>query len=82
MDNLYNNDKLCRTAYAENKLLHGVARTHGRGVPEEIIQQEVKIKKKQDKVRGEVKVVVMKGDAICPDMLVYSLYDTNPVHII
>ena len=45
MDNLYNNGKLCRDVYVEKKLLHGLARTHGRGVPEEIIQQEVKNKK-------------------------------------
>ena len=37
MDNLYNNVNLSRAAYAEKKLLHGVAKTDGRGVPEEII---------------------------------------------
>ena len=38
MDNLYSNGKLCKAAYAEKKLLHGVARTYGRGVPVGIIQ--------------------------------------------
>ena len=82
MDNLYNNVKLCKDVNTENKLLHGVARTHGQGVPEEIIQQEVKSKKKQDEVRGEVKLVVMKGDAKCPDVLAFSIYEKRPVHII
>ena len=52
MDNLYNNVKLCRDVNGEKKLLHDVARTHGKGVTEEIIQQEVKSNKKQDKVIG------------------------------
>ena len=42
----------------------------------------MKSKGKQYKVRVEVKVVVIKGDAKCPDVLACSLYDTNPVHII
>ena len=66
----------------EKKLLHGVYRTHGRGVTEKVIQQDVKSKKKQDKVREEVKVVVMKGDATYPDYIACILYDTNIVHII
>ena len=78
MDNLYNSGKLCRSIYAEKKRLHGVDRVYGQGVPEDIIHQEAKSKKKQDKVRGEVKVVVMKGDTTCP----YFLHDTNPLHII
>ena len=82
MDNLYNNIKLCRVEYTEKKPLHDAARTHGRGVPYEIIHQEVKSKGKQYEVRGAVKVAVMKGDATCPDVLACSLYDTNPVHII
>ena len=45
MNNLYNNVKLFRAAYVENKPLHGVYRTHGLGVQEEIIQQEVKSNK-------------------------------------
>ena len=49
MDNLYNNSKLFRAKYAENKLLHGVARTHGRSVLEETIQKEVKSKKYRTK---------------------------------
>ena len=42
MDHLYNNGKLCRAEYAEKKRLHGVDSTHGIGVTEEIIHQEVK----------------------------------------
>ena len=49
MDNLYNNSKLFRAEYAEKKLLHGVARTYGRGVLEYIIQKEVKSKKYRKK---------------------------------
>ena len=82
MDNLYNSDNLCRYAYAENKLVRGVARTHGQGVLDEIIQQGMKSKKKQDEARGEVKVAVMKGDTTCPDMLVCILFEKNLVHII
>ena len=33
-------------------------------------------------MRGEVKVVVMKGEAKYPDVLACSIYDTNPVYII
>ena len=82
MNSLYNNGKVCRAAYMGKKLFHGVARTHGRCVPEKIIQQEVKSKEKQDKVRGEVKVAVMKVDANFLDVLVCSLYETKPVHLI
>ena len=42
----------------------------------------MKIKKKQDEVSGEVKLAAIKGDAICPNVLECSIYDTNPVHII
>ena len=74
MNNLYDNVKLYRSAYAENELFPVVARTHGRGVPEEIIQQ--------DEVRREVKLAVMKGDATCTYVFACSLYDTNTVQII
>ena len=36
---------------------------------------------KQDKVRGYLKMTVMKGDATFTDVLACSLYDTNPVQI-
>ena len=42
----------------------------------------MKIKEKQDEVRVEAKVVVIKVDATCPDMILCSLYDTNTVYII
>ena len=65
----------------ENKLLHGVDRKYGRCVPEGIIQQEVDRNKKQDKLKGEGKLVVMKGDVTCPDVLVCSIYVIKPLHI-
>ena len=45
MDDLYNNVKLLRAEYGENKLLRGVARAHGIGVKEENILQEVNSKR-------------------------------------
>ena len=33
-------------------------------------------------MRVEAKVVVIKVDATCPDMILCSLYDTNTVYII
>ena len=51
MDHLYNNIKLYRAVYAGGKY-HGVARTHGQGVPEKIVQKEVNSKKRQGEVRG------------------------------
>ena len=63
-------------------MLHGVDRTHGQGMPEEIIQQEVNSQRKQDEIRREVKVVVMKGDTTFTYVLACSICDTNPVHII
>ena len=59
-----------------------MSRTHGQGVPEEIIQQGVKSKKKYVETRGEVKLAVIKGDATYPNVIPCSLYDTNPVRII
>ena len=37
---------------------------------------------KQDEVRGEVKVAVIKGDATFPDVIACIIYDTKLVHII
>ena len=51
MDNFYNSDNLCKDVYAEKKMFHGVDRTHGQGVPEEIIEQEVQSKKKGQRER-------------------------------
>ena len=44
-------------------------------VTEGTIKHELKRNKKQDKVRGEVNVVVVKGDATFPYVIACSLYD-------
>ena len=82
MDNLHNNGKLYRDEYVEKKIFHDVVRTHGQGVREKIIQQEVKSNRKQDKVKVEVKLAVMKGDTTCLGVLECIIYYTNLVHII
>ena len=82
MDNLFNNVKLCRAGYVEGVLMHGVARTHGRGIPGQVIQKEVKSKGGQDEVRGMVKVEVLQCDRSCPNIIACSVYDTKPVHML
>jgi hypothetical protein len=70
MDNLYTSARIFCEAYAgENKVLcHGVARKSGRGLPKSMIQEEVKNKKQQEKVRGNKKAAVLTGDPETPDL--------------
>ena len=82
MENLFNSIKLTRDAYCEKTLIHGIIRINNKGIPDQIIQREVKGKARQDTVRGTVKVEVRTGDPICPNILACSIYDTKPVHVI
>ena len=43
---------------------------------------ETEDQEKLNALKGEVKLAVMKGDTIYPDVLACSLYETKPVHII
>jgi len=84
MDNLYTSARFFREAYAsKNKVLcHGVARRSGRGLPKSVIQDEVKNKVQQEKVRGTTKAAVLTGDPEAPDLVAFSVYDTKPVHFL
>ena len=82
MDNLYNSAAFCKAAFTHSHkvLVHGVTRKGMRGIPECVKQEEEECKKKQLKVRGTVKVAVLKGDPFCPNLIATSIYDTKPVH--
>ena len=59
MDNLYNKIKLCRAAYVENKLLHGVAITHRQDVPK---QNYSAVSKEQEKTGKSDRIIRSRGD--------------------
>ena len=85
--NLYISARFCRQAYNHpmKVLVHGVARTHGRGFPGFAIQAEQINIKEQQKVRGTViaaKLAKLTGDKACPDLVAVSVYDTKPVHFL
>jgi len=62
-------------------MTHGVARKPGRGVPDFVIQQEVK-KNQESTVRGTTKAGVLEGDPKCPDIVAFSYYDSKPVNFV
>ena len=45
-----------------------------------VVQEEQKSWKKQLEVRGTTKAAILKGDQMCPDLIVTIVYDTKPVH--
>jgi len=83
MDNLFNSVSLARAAYMlqTKVLIHGVIRKSGRGVPAVVIQEELG-GKRADKVRGTVKVAVLKDDSESHDLIVASCYDQKPFYMI
>ncbi len=68
--------------YQVEALAHGVAQTHGRGVPPSVIQKEEPNLKKAEKLRGMTKAARLVYNPICPDVLAVSTYDTKPVHLL
>jgi len=82
MDNLYNSRALAEALYKEKMMMHGVTRTHNRGLPTKVIQKEGTNKKACQELRGTVLAAVLKGDDGNPNLLACSIYDTKPVHIL
>ena len=86
MDNLFISAKFLRGAYTDTKsktMIHGVCRTSGRGLPECVLQVDLsKDRNKADRMRGETKAAVLEGDADCPSLVAYSVYDSKPVHFL
>ena len=82
MDNLFNSVKLFTALYREHTLAHGVVRTHGRGLPDAVIQREEKNVKRAESLRGTTKAARMQNNPACPDILAVSVYDTKLVHML
>eukprot|EP01048_Picozoa_sp_COSAG05_P016972 COSAG05_NODE_2256_length_3329_cov_2.630031_4_plen_225_part_00 len=77
MDNLYTSTSLARAAHAEKTLIHGVARKSGRGLDPRVIQVEEKSRAAQDKVRGTVKVSILRDDPSCPNLFALRLFKSR-----
>jgi Transposase IS4 len=84
MDNLYISAKFIASAFKHERkvLVAGVCRKGGRGFPQAVLQEEVKARTEQIKVRGTVKAAVLEGDESCPNLVAVSVYDTKPVHFL
>lgn len=63
-------------------MVHGVTHKSGRGLPSCVLQEEIKNQKEAEKVRGLTKAAVLQGDAACPNLVAFSVYDTKPVHFL
>ena len=62
-------------------MTHGVC-LHNRGIPTFIVQDAATKKVELLRHRGTLKADVITGDPNCKDLVVVSLYDTNPVYVI
>jgi hypothetical protein len=82
MDNLFNSHKLFGTLYQAEVLAHGVAWTNGRGLPLSIIQKEEKNRDRAEKLRGTTWAARLADSPDCPNLMVVSVYDTKPVHLL
>ena len=82
MDNLYNSAAFFRHTYNhKNKVLvYGVTRKWGRGIPDCVLQEEVKNRHAQIGVRGTAKAAKLVGYPGCPNLIASSVYETKPVH--
>ena len=82
IDILYNSAAFCRSAFnhTKNILCQGVTRKGMRVISPSVLQVEQKSRKDQVKVHSTVKAALFEGDAACPNLVAFSIYDTKPVH--
>jgi hypothetical protein len=85
-DNLYMAAKFALRSFQHDKkvLIEGVTRVGGRGIPHEILQNEVTTKAAINATKGTVKAAVLQD---CPPLVgcplvCASVYDTKPVHFL
>ena len=85
-DNLYMSANFClgSAQHPKKVMAEGVTRTSQRGLPQTIIQQEVKIRKYIAKVKGTVKAAVLDGCPLLADspLVAASVYDQKGVHFL
>ena len=82
MDNLFNSRKLFAALYRESVLAHGVARTNGRGIPQDIIIPREPNEQKANAIRGTTKAAKLINQKDCPDLLSVAIMDVQPVHML
>jgi hypothetical protein len=83
-DNLYLSARFANAAFNHEKKVRisGPTRKGGRGLPQCVIQEEVKNPNEIRAVRGTVKAAVLVGDPKIPDLVSVSFYDQKPVHFL
>jgi hypothetical protein len=59
-----------------------VTRKSDQGLPSCVLQEEIKNQKEAEEVRGLTEAAVLQGDASCPNLVAFSVYDTKPVHFL
>ena len=85
LDNLYMSAKFALGSlnHPRKVIIEGVSRTSSRGVPTQILQQEVTTKDRINAAKGNIKDCVLEGVpalATCP-LVACSIYNTEPVHL-
>ena len=81
-DNYYNSVKFCVAAGRLKTHVSGVVRSGGRGFPEVAQIEEVKAEAAVQKVKGKVKVAILKGQSDAEDLVAVCVYDNKPVRFI
>ena len=84
MDNLYMSAMFVKRAIeSKNKVkIHGVTRNHLKSIPLIVEQAEVANESAALTEKGTVKVVVLKGDPTCTDLVAILYYDSKPIYFL
>ncbi len=63
-------------------MVHGITCKSGCSLPPCILQEKLKNQKETEKVRGFTKEAVLDGDAWCPNLIAFSVYNTKPMQFL
>ena len=85
MDNIFISAKFLWDAYAETKsktMVHGVFRKNVVDSPTFLYKKIIQMIEKPDVMRGKTKAAALEGDVEYPDVVAFSVYDTNKFHFL
>ena len=85
MDNIFISENFLRSAYSETKsetIVHGVCQNKIVDYPTFLYNNIIQNREKYNNMRGGTNTCVLEVYVECPDLVVLSVYDTNPVHFL